>query len=252
MFTENVKNLYEFIVGIFTFTTGFSFLVIVCIFGLKLLFDMLRDWLFGDLVKYLNVFFLPGSFFHQLFHSLAIRILGYDVSVVYSMNLVKGDYSAQRLRGELKNVWHAFLIGYAPLLNFLLVVLLITNNNQILYFYYLIGINNGIWVNIYLLIALIFFGLPDYGDQTLPFATITAHHGEFSILLFFGVFFLIVGISVWGYLIPLINFALYLMFIIWLASQNYFAAETHSVFHNFNADREGQSRTDNDSPGVDI
>jgi len=104
-------SMYEALVGIFTGTVRLTVLVVITLFITKFFWDILTDWIFGRIKKYLNFLAFPGAFFHQLFHSLAIKMLGYKVKVNFHMSFALRDVTSQSLSGELRNVYHAFLIG---------------------------------------------------------------------------------------------------------------------------------------------
>ena len=217
-----ILDAYEALVGIFTGAARITFLAILALFVTKFLFDILTDWLFKDLKKYLNILFFPGSWFHMLWHSLMIKILGYDVKVSYHMSMTLRDVSSQSLSGDLKNVYHAFLIGIAPIMNFAVIAVLLIFNKDFKNFFVWVDFPAGYYFIIYLIICFVYFGLPDFADLLLPFTTATAKHAELIFLLLFGFFSFVIAVGVWGYFIPLINLILYVIVLIYLAEKRVF------------------------------
>ncbi len=217
-----IVDTYEALVGVFTGAARITFLAIFALFMTKLLWDILTDWLFKDIKKYLNIIFFPGSWCHMLWHSLMIRLLGYDVKVSFHMSMTLRDVTSQSLSGDLKNVYHAFLIGIAPLMNFVVVILLLIFNQDFKNFFDWVDFSAGYYIIVYLIICFVYFGLPDFADLLLPFTTATAKHAELIFLLLFGIFSFVIAIGVWGYFIPLINFILYVIALIYLAQKRVF------------------------------
>lgn len=217
-----ILDIYESFVGIFTGAARITFLALLALFIAKFLFDVLSDWLFRGLKKYLNIIFFPGSFFHMLWHSLAIRMLGYDIKVSFHMSMTLRDVSSQSISGDLKNVFHALIIGIAPLMNIVVVILLIQFHPDLIAFFNWINFPVGRWLIVYLIVCFCFFALPDFADLLLPFTTATAKHAEFIFLFLVGFFCFIVAIGVWGYFLPLINFLLYCIALIYLAEKEVF------------------------------
>ena len=225
--------IYEAFVGIFTGAASITVLALLALFVAKFIFDILTDWLFKGLKKYLNILFFPGSWFHMLWHSLAIRVLGYDIRVSFHMSMTLRDVSSQSLSGDLKNVWHALLIGIAPLMNIVIVVLLIHFHQDFRNFFDWINFPLGKWLIIYLIICFCFFALPDFADLLLPFTTATAKHAELIFLFLFGSFSFIIAIGVWGYFIPLINYILFCVALIYLAEKEVFNRKAKPIKKGF-------------------
>jgi len=215
-------DTYEALVGVFTGAARITFLAILALFITKFFFDILTDWLFKDIKKYFNILFFPGSWSHQLWHSLMIRILGYDVKVSFHMSMTLRDVASQSISGDLKNVYHAFLIGIAPLMNFALVIVLLVFNKDFKDFFVWADFPAGHYLIVYLIICFVYFGLPDFADLMLPFTTATAKHAELIFLLLFGFISFVIAIGIWGYFIPLINLILYIIALIYLAEKKVF------------------------------
>ncbi len=217
-----LADMYNSLVGIFTGTVRITFLVILVIFLSKFFWDIITDWLFKNIKKYLNYLAFPGSFMHQLWHTLVIKMLGFQVKVNYHMSFSLRDVSSASLSGEIKNVWQAFLIGVAPIMNFIFAALLIYFHPEIKSFFIWVEFPYGQWVVAYLIFCLIYFGMPDFADLMLPFTTATARHAELIFLFIVGFFSFIVATAVWGYFIPLLNFILYCIVLVYLAEKRFF------------------------------
>ena len=228
-----ITNMYEALVGIFTGTIRITFLVILVLFITKFLWDLITDWLFKNIKKYLNYLAFPGAFMHQLFHSLAIKMLGYKVKVNFHMSFSLRDVTSQSLSGELKNVWHAWIIGVAPIFNFAIAALLIHFHPDFKEFFIWIDFPYGQWIIAYLIFCFIYFGMPDFSDLMLPFTTLTARHVELVFLLIAGFFCFVIAVGVWGWLIPLINFLLYCIVLIYLAQKQYFERRFKQISRGF-------------------
>ncbi|MHA1224839.1 MAG: hypothetical protein ACTSP3_16605 [Candidatus Heimdallarchaeaceae archaeon] len=61
-----IENLFSLLKGIFTGTVGLTFLVILTLFITKIIWDFIFDLFLKNVKKYLDILFLPGSFFHKL------------------------------------------------------------------------------------------------------------------------------------------------------------------------------------------
>lgn len=228
-----LTNMYEALVGIFTGTVRLTILVVFTLFITKFLWDLLTDMLFKNIKKYLNLLAFPGAFFHQLFHSLAIKMLGYQVKVNFHMSFALRDVASQSLSGELKNSFHAFLIGIAPIFNFVFAALLIYFHKDFKAFFQSVDFIYGQWMIAYLIFCLIYFGMPDFSDLMLPFTTLTARHSELIFLFIVGVFCLVIAISYWGWLIPFINFLLYCIVLLYLAKKQFFERRASPIAKGF-------------------
>jgi hypothetical protein len=215
-------EIYEALAGIFTGAARITFLAILILLLTKFFFDIITDWLFKDIKKYFYIFFFPGSWSHQLWHSLVIRMLGYDVRVNFHMSMTLRDVTSQSLSGDLNKVSHAFLIGIAPVMNFVIVIILLIFNVDFKNFFVWIDFSWGYLLIVYLIISFVYFGLPDFADLMLPFTTATAKNAELIFLLLFGIINFIIGMGIWGYLIPLINLILYVIACIYLAEKKVF------------------------------
>ncbi|MHA1202822.1 MAG: hypothetical protein ACTSQ4_09905 [Candidatus Heimdallarchaeaceae archaeon] len=228
-----LTSLYETFIGIFTGTVRVTFLVVLILFVTKFLWDILSDWLFKDVKKYFNYLFFPGAFFHQLAHSLVIKLFGYKVKVNFHMSYGLRDISSQSLTGELKNVVHAFFIGIAPLFNFVIVALLIQFHPEFIAFFEYANFSLGNWFIIYLIVCFAYFGMPDFSDLMLPFTTATARHAEIIFLLMVGFFSFVIAISLWGWFIPLINLIIYSIVLIYLAEKEFFTRRKTPIQDGF-------------------
>ena len=217
-----IVETYEALAGIFTGTARITFLAILALFVTKFVFDFLMDWIFKSTRKYINFLFFPGSFLHQLWHSLVIKSLGYDIRINFSMSVYFGDISSQSLSGNLKSIFHAFLIGMAPLMNLAITAILIIFNQEFHDYFVWVGFPFGQVLRIYLIICFVYFALPDWGDLMLPFTTATARSSEIIFLLMIGFINYIIAISIWGWFIPLIGLILYIIAIIYLAKKKTF------------------------------
>ncbi|MBY9002222.1 MAG: hypothetical protein KGD64_14980, partial [Candidatus Heimdallarchaeota archaeon] len=226
-------SLYETFLGIFTGTVRLTFLVVLIIFLTKLLWDIISDWIFKDVKKYLNYLFFPGAFFHQLAHTLVIKLFGHQVRVNFHMSYSLRDISSQSMSGELKNVYQAFLIGIAPLFNFVFVALLIQFHPEFIAFFEYANFNLGNWFIIYLIVCFTYFGMPDFSDLMLPFTTATARHAEIIFLLIVGFFGFVISISLWGWFIPLLNFIIYCIVLIYLAEKEFFTKRNIPIKDGF-------------------
>ncbi|MHA1685302.1 MAG: hypothetical protein ACTSYD_02715 [Candidatus Heimdallarchaeaceae archaeon] len=213
----------------FVGTIKWSFFVVAVLFAARLLFDLIIDTFLHNIKRYFHIIFLPGAFFHQLWHSLVIKLLGYQIKVNFHMSFALRDIPSQSLQGELRNPFHAFLIGTAPLLNFGLFALLKFLQNYFNNFFNGTNFPIGKYFMIYLLVSLLFFGLPDINDLLLPFYSATAYQSELIFLLMMGFIGFVVAIAYWGWFIPLINFLLYCIALIYLAEQHYFKKRVQSV-----------------------
>lgn len=80
-----IQEAYEAFLGIFKGTVGITFTAVFILFVLRYLFDIVVDWIFGGLKKYLEILFFPGTFLHKLWHSLAAKMLGYKLRVNFHM-----------------------------------------------------------------------------------------------------------------------------------------------------------------------
>jgi len=169
----------------------------------------------------------------MLWHSLAIRMLGYDIKVSFHMSMTLRDVSSQSLSGDLKNVWHALLIGIAPLMNIVVVILLIQFHPDLIAFFNWIDFPVGRWLIVYLIVCFSFFALPDFADLLLPFTVSTAKHAELIFLFLVGSFSFIIAIGVWGYFIPLINYILFCIVLIYLAEKEVFNRKAKPIKKGF-------------------
>lgn len=239
---SGISELLYQIEGIFTGVVKVTFLVILLVFVLKLLFEIISEWLLKGLKKYLKWIFLPGSFMHTFSHALAIRFLGYDVRVNFHMSFTLDDMSSMSLSGDLKNTWHAFLIGFAPLLNIVVVLLLIQFHESCRIYFEFINFPPGEWLIIYLKISFILFALPDFGDITLLFVTATAKHTELLFLAMVSFFCYVIAIPVWGYLIPSINYALFNVVLLYLAKKRFFTRSKDKITKSFDTDSKSHNR----------
>ncbi|MHA1667510.1 MAG: hypothetical protein ACTSUR_02535 [Candidatus Heimdallarchaeaceae archaeon] len=235
-----IENLFSLLKGIFTGTVGLTFLAILTLFITKIVWDFIFDLFLKNVKKYLDILFLPGSFLHKLWHSLVIKMLGYKVKVNFHMSFTLGDVSSQSISGEIKNTFHAFLIGIAPILNFGFVAVLIHFHPDFTAFFELVNFQPyGEILIIYLIVCFVYFGLPDWGDLTLPFTTATAKHSEIIFLLIAGFICFIIAMSIWGWLIPLINYILYCIVLIYLAEKKAFEQKVSPIEQGF----EGKDNT---------
>jgi len=228
-----VTDSYEALASIFTGAAKVTFLAIFALFVTKFIWDVISDWLLKDVKKYLNIIFFPGSWFHMLWHSLAIKLLGYEVKVNFHMSMTLRDVSSQSLSGDLKNVWHALLIGIAPLMNFGVVFILCWFHGDFINFFIWVEFPPGRWLIVYLIISFVYFGLPDFADLLLPFTTATAKHVELIFLLLVGFISFVIAMGVWGYFIPLINFIAYCIVLIYLAQKQVFDRKTDTIQKGF-------------------
>ncbi len=224
--------------GIFTGSIQITLLVILTLFFLRFLWEILMDLLFKDVKRYINWFFFFGSFLHLLWHALIIKLLGYEVKVNFNMYMLSEDFASQSLSGDLKNVWHAFLIGIAPLINFIFLIFFLHFSQEIEQYFTWIGMQGSFLLVLYIKICLIFFGLPELSDLLLPFTTATAKHSEAIFLFLIGLFCFIIALGIWGWLIPLINFLIYSGVVLYLISQNYFTKRNQTITKGFDADAE--------------
>lgn len=203
-------------------TLKWSFGVILLLIIVKLASEFLKDLLFHNVKRYLWVIFFPGSFFHVFWHSLTIKLLGYELTVNFHMFFDRPDISSQSLRGELRNPFHAFLIGIAPLLNFALFFVLNRYNTNFREYFTAVNFKVGWFFMVYVIISLFFFGLPDFGDLLLPFYSATAYQTEIIFLLLVGFICYVISIAYWGWLIPSINFTLYCIVLVYLVQKQFF------------------------------
>ena len=217
-----LADMYNSLVGIFTGTVRITFLVILVLFLSKFLWDIITDWLFNNIKKYLNYLAFPGSFMHQLWHVLVIKMLGLQVRVNFHLSYNLRDISSANLLGDIKNVWQAFLIGIAPMMNFAFAAVLIHYHGDIKAFFIWVDFPYGQWMIAYLIFCLIYFGMPDFSDLMLPFTTATAKHAELIFLFIVGFFTFVIATAVWGYFIPLLNFILYCIVLVYLAQKRSF------------------------------
>ena len=231
-------EIYEALAGIFTGAVGITFLTILALFLSKFIFDFLMDWIFKSVRKYIDILFFPGSFFHQLWHSLMIRILGYGTRVNFSMSVHFRDISSVSLIGELRSIFHAFLIGLAPILNLGITAVLLVFNQEFHDYFVWVNFPLGQALRIYLIICFVYFALPDWGDLMLPFQTATAHYSEIMFLLMIGFINFVIAISIWGWGIPLIGLILYIIAVIYLAQKNVFDGTVKPFKKGFEATEE--------------
>jgi len=235
-------EIYEALAGIFTGAVGLTFLAVLGLFLSKMLFDFLMDWLFKNNRKYLNILFFPGSFMHQLWHSLVIRLFGHDIRVNFSMSVYFPDISSTSMFGNLKSVWEAFLIGIAPIMNLSIAAVLIIFNTEFHDYFVWVDFPLGQALRIYLIICFVYFALPDWGDLMLPFQTATAKHSEVLFLLMIGFINFVIAMSLWGYLIPLINLILYVIAVIYLAYKKIFDRTQSDIRKGFDVKEDEEEK----------
>ncbi|MHA1400975.1 MAG: hypothetical protein ACTSQE_11565 [Candidatus Heimdallarchaeaceae archaeon] len=236
--------LWDTLVSIFTGTVKISLLVFALLFLTKFLVDIMIP---RKLETFLNIVFFPGSFMHQVIQTIAIRACGYDVKVNFHLAFDR-DYASQSIKGELKKVSHAVVIGLSPLLNFALVACLVIFASDIKGMFMMLSFPFGDIFRIYLLLAFTFFAIPDIQDLMLPFYTITASYSEIIGLLMIGLIFFVFAIGVWGSLIPLINFCIYCITLIYLTQKGFFSQEKKKFFKGF--DRTAQLNQSQDGDEI--
>ena len=146
-------EIYEALAGIFTGAVGFTFLAVLGLFLSKIIFDLLLGFIPSGFRTYLEYFFFPGSFMHQLWHSIAIKTLGYEVRVNFSMSVHFKDISSTSLIGNLRSILHAFLIGVAPIMNLGIAAVLIIFNKEFSDFFIWAEFPFGQVLRIYLIIC---------------------------------------------------------------------------------------------------
>ncbi len=204
---------------IFLGTVQLTFLVFILLFLMRIIIDALLP---NKLESLLNILFFPGSFMHQTLQSLAIKACGYQVKVNYHMAFDR-DYASQSIKGDLKNVIHALIIGLSPSLNYVFVVVLIYFAHDINNLSHAVNFPLGSIVRIYLLASFAFFGVPDIQDFMLPFYTVTANYSEIVILVIISLIFFIYSLGVYGWLIPTLNLISFAIVIVYLLQAGQFS-----------------------------
>ena len=201
---DDLSLFFHTLLGTFTGSIQVNVLVIFLLIFVKLIFDIIIDIFFKNAKKYLLAFFFLGAVFHQLCHNIMSKLLGYEIMVIYSL-----DYSenyGRYLDKQIKSIKDAFLIGYAPFLNIALIWLMILFHPTVKNHFLSIDFYVGTILYTYLLISMVFFSLPDFNDLLLPFITATSKHSELVFLFILSLLLTFFSISVWGWIIPTINF----------------------------------------------
>jgi hypothetical protein len=174
--------------------------------------DFLRRVL-GDRV--VTIFFLFGGVMHSYWHIFVARLLGYNVRHVFIVVWGQNDISAisftlsdGRTPGKIRD---AFLIGYAPIMNLLLIYALVIfrpmiRDNLI----EAVPPIDRIWW--FIIVNLSLVGLPDINDLILPIESLFVNYPFFAFECIWGFFF---GVFLYSNLDSL--FVTFLLFIYSLA-----------------------------------
>ncbi|MHA1912407.1 MAG: hypothetical protein ACTSYA_12020 [Candidatus Kariarchaeaceae archaeon] len=142
--------------------------------------------------RILRIIFFFGGMMHSYWHIFAARLLGYHVNFNFLVVWNQQDVSAfgitlnrNRQPGNLKD---AFLIGYAPSINLLIIA-------GLLALWPLMEENQEIipppilWIWAFILLSLFLFGTPDVTDLLLPLEALMVYYPFLVFELIWGFFF---------------------------------------------------------------
>ncbi|MCG3217512.1 MAG: hypothetical protein KAR35_00815 [Candidatus Heimdallarchaeota archaeon] len=177
------------------------------------------------LEQFFRTFFFFGGIMHSYWHIFAARLLGYNVrhgfnimwnrDEISSIGITLNDGSSP---GRVRN---AFLIGYAPILNVVIIIgLFIVHPIMKEYIVQYVPPVDIIWS--YVLLSLFLYGLPDMTDLVLPIEAFLVNYPFFAFELIWGFFF---GLFLYSTMDPM--FVTFLM-LIYLLAASY--AESGSSF----------------------
>jgi len=155
----------------------------------RIIINVLRS-IFGE--TFVTFFFFFGGIMHSYWHIFAAKLLGYNVRHTFTIVWQRDDISSMgialsdgRTPGKIRN---AFLIGYAPIMNFLLII--------VLAFFRLMIRDTLIesvppinWVWTFIFVNLLFVGLPDITDLILPIESLFVNYPFFAFEVIWGFFF---------------------------------------------------------------
>jgi len=156
------------------------------------------------LLKILEFLLLPGTILHNIWHVLAAKRLNIPTEQVYNFGY-GFSRSAIKINRSFKNLRESLLFFWAPFLNvFVIIGWVFPGVFLFQWLDSLIEPTIFYWVWLYILFALIIFGLPDAADLANPFMITIVKTPEFYLFVIFYVILAPFTLVLWGYGITVI------------------------------------------------
>ncbi|MCK5298512.1 MAG: hypothetical protein KAJ76_06375 [Candidatus Heimdallarchaeota archaeon] len=208
---ENYLDWLKNILRVTGMTIGSLFLtlfIVELVIYLILSFASSIPFLKG-IVRILELILLPGSLMHMVWHVYAAKKLNLTTEQVVSFGYGWSRVGI-RINGRIKNMRHAFIFFWAPIMNVLVIIFWIIPG-MLLFQWLDTKLNSTVfyWIWIYVLVSLLVFGLPDFADLVNPFQISIVKTPEFYLFIVFYVIIAPITLVLWGYGITIIFSLLY-------------------------------------------